>query len=220
MKQGIFKNSLHNVKKAPPITPEQFSSIISFLLFFSPPPLSSIAALIIAYTTLVRASNLLARAPNVVSNHTLKFGDVTCCDGTLTLVFRSTKTRFRSAAPTVIRIKTLPGSNCCPITAWTTYAATVRPPPNGPAFLLPSGTYLCPSVLNRVLNVAARATLPSPSAFTLHSLRRGGAQAAEAAGFPLSHIMALGTWKSAAVLGYTTPDVLNISTSALRLLLG
>ena len=56
-----------------------------------------------------------------------------------------------------------------------------------------------------------------PSSFTLHSLRRGGTQAAEAAGFPLSHIMALGTWKSAAVLGYTTPDVLNISTLALNL---
>ena len=121
-----------------------------------------------------------------------KFGDVTCCDATLTLVFCSNKTRFPSAAPTVFRFKALPGSKCCAIKAWTIYAASVRPPPGGPAFVLPSGTYLCPSVLNRVLNFAASSILACHTSFTLHSLTRGGAQAVAAAGLPLSHIMALG----------------------------
>ena len=34
MKRGIFKNSLHRVKKAPPLTPTEFSNVISFLLGF------------------------------------------------------------------------------------------------------------------------------------------------------------------------------------------
>ena len=101
MKQGILKNSLHRVKKALPLTPEDFSTIISFLLVVSPPLLACIAALIIAYATLVRVSNLLASSPDVVTNHTLKFGDVSCCGDTLTLVFHSTKTRFPSAAPSL-----------------------------------------------------------------------------------------------------------------------
>ena len=119
----------------------------------------------------------------------------------------STKTRWRPDQRYSLTISPRPGSACCLVTAWDRYYTSQRPHHNGPAFLTPGGTPLQPSTLVTALRLALDACgRPNPTAYTLHSLRRGGAHALGAAGGSLQDIMSIGAWTSSAIHTYIPKD--------------
>ena len=91
----------------------------------------------------------------------------------------------------------------CPVIAWTSYATSTVLHPNGPAFITSTGAPLTAMALTKTIRLTLAAVgHPAPGAFTLHSLRRGGAQACAQLGPEISNIQDLGTGRSQAVHQY------------------
>lgn len=207
MKRGVQRLSTHVPRPAPPISSRQLAGVVAYLTTAGPDARVMTAALLIGYATLLRQGNLLATdSPNDPA-HYLRRADIDTSHQGLSVTVRSTKTRWRSSQPLYILVPPVPGSLVCPVLAWSRYLATNRPHPLGPAFILPSGRPLQAPTLLAVLRLALEATgSPAAGAYTLHSLRRGGAQACAAAGRTTEEIMKLGTWTSTAVHAYVPRD--------------
>lgn len=219
MKRAIFKSSKHVPNPPPSVPPDQFRLIISHLVSLNPTPYAHIVALLIAYLTLMRQSNLLSRDPHAPGPHVLRFADVRLRRKELLVTLRSSKTRFQSAVPLVYRLPASTNPICCPVRAWRLYINTVDLSPRDPALLLPTRVPLSVRALLTTLRAAAVAVSGSHNRITLHSLRRGAVQACQQAHLPLPGIMAAGTWKSAAVTTYLARTVVDAAPAALTQLL-
>lgn len=206
-KRGVQRASTHQAGRAPPLTPTDIKNIVSYLQSAGPNARVLTASLLIAYFTLMRQSNLLASSPYASGSHALRACDVTITPAGLNIQLASTKTRWRSGPPTNIAVPAIPGSPCCPVQAWLSYASQGNLHLQGPAFVTISGEPLRASALTAAIKLALRvAGHPSPDVFTLHSLRRGGAQACALAGSTLPEIKELGTWSSDSVYTYVPRD--------------
>ena len=132
-------------------------------------------------------------------SHTLRVSDITVNAYGLNVHVRSSKTAWASAPPTNIAVPAIPGSDFCPVCAWT-YVSTTKPYLSGPAFVISDGFPLRPKALRNMLRLALSAVgHPVPGAITLHSLRRGEAQPCAKTGASLQAIKELGSWSSSAV---------------------
>ena len=203
MKRGIQKSSVHTTVQAPPLTPVDIKNIVNYLTSAGPNGPVLTAVVLIAYFTLLRQSNLLMTETHDMSEHALRVQDITFTPDGLNVRVRTTKTRWRSAPPLDIAIPAIPGSHYCPVQAWSRYLRQVKPYMQGPAFITASGLPVTPSALTAVMHLALTAVgHPHPQAFTVHSLRRGGAQACARLGVQLADIQELGTWTSRSVHTY------------------
>ena len=220
MKKAVFKMSKHVPRQAPPLLPGQFKFIVEFLARLNPPPSVLIVALLITYFTFLRQSNIVPSSSDLtLSQHVLKFKDVVLSTDSLIITVRSTKTRS-GAVPLTFVLPEIPGSRCCPVSAWVKYLATVRPALDGPAFLLPTGGLLTVRILTRALRIASTAALGADLGFTLHSLRRGASQACDELGLDLNKIKQAGTWTSRSVLDYVGNSIIRDGPAAISTLLG
>lgn len=170
-------------------------------------PLAVKPALLIGYTCFLRASNLLS--PNISTwggPHTLRAGDIVPSKNGLYVFIRSSKT-LSGGRPTVLEVWAVPGSPLCPVSAWFAYKRVICPSPRGPAFLLNNGAPLTALPVIKIIRLALKqAGVSYASEISMHSLRRGAAQAAECGGAPVSDIMAQGTWASpSGVSSYLKP---------------
>ena len=77
--------------------------------------------------------------------------------------------------------------------------ANVTVPQDFPALVFPTGLPLTASTLLRALRLVSYATFKTDKNVTLHSMRRGAAQACQNGGLSLEHIMSAGMWRSSAV---------------------
>ena len=75
LKKGIVRTSSHIPVPASPPPPADFKRIILFLTSLHPTPFTIIVALLLAYFTLLRQSNLLCPS-NALGPHALRFKDV------------------------------------------------------------------------------------------------------------------------------------------------
>ncbi len=217
MKKGLRKSSSHVTIRAYPIAPEFLLRIITSLSSLVPVPAAAIAALLLGYVCLLRQSNLVVTSKS--SPHVLRFKDIVAYDHELVIKVRSSKTRHSSRLPLVYKIPATRGK-CCPVAAWFTYLSTVNPRPSDPAFLLPDLSPLTAKLLTKVLRTAASAILGCPIHVTLHSLRRGAAQACARSGLSLPALTQAGTWSSSAYQAYLDPLLITEAPSALAYLLG
>ena len=177
------------------------------------------AALLLGYSTLLRQGNLLASNAQHDPGHTIHRSDIAISSQGLIVTVRSTKTRWRPGQAYSVLVPPMPHSICCPVRAWIHYDRFQQPPHSGPAFLLPDGSPLTPPTLLAALRLALAATgHASPDRYTLHSLRRGGAQACAAAGGTLTEIMEIGAWSSSAVHTYVPRDLVNSRPRTLPLI--
>lgn len=220
LKRSITKNSNHIVTRARPLTPLEFKDLIVFLSGLGSDTRPVVVALIIAYLTLLRQSNIASLSSTSIGPHTLRFEDVICTPNALHVTIHTTKTRSAAYPPLVFRLPALPSSPCCPVQAWVRYAKHLHPPPGSPAFLLNDGSALTVTALAKLLGHAASAVLQTNAHTTLHSLRRGAAQACLAAGLSLDDIKQAGSWKGSSVNAYLRAPVITAAPSALASLLG
>ena len=203
MKRGIQRTSTHEPSQAPPMTPDNVKMIVGFLKSAGPNGPVLTAAILLAYFTLLRQSNMFIGESLNASPHILRMQDIMNTPEGINVRVRSTKTRWRSAPPVDIAVPFINESPYCPVRAWNAYVREARPDANGYAFVTVSGLPLRAASVSAVIQLALlRSGHPSPGSFTLHSLRRGGAQACARLGVRLADIQELGTWTSQAVHSY------------------
>ena len=182
---------------APPLTPHDLLQVCAYL-DTAPSGRVVKAATCIGFFSFLRSSNLLA--PSVLlwrGPHTLTRKDVVSGEHGLFITIRSSKTIKLGTSPTVLSLPRIPGSIACPATAWDAYVNATPAPPGSPAFVTPFGAPLTPAQMTLVLQTGlARKGCPYAGEVTLHSLRRGGTQAAILAKSPREDVATHGTWKS------------------------
>ena len=122
-----------------------------------PRPQVIITALLSSYFTQARQRNIVVSAQGpTYSPHVLRWSDLTATDNEVLVAIRSTKTRCSSVPPVIFSLPYIPGSPCCPETAWKLYTQTVpHLAANSPAFVLPNGSWLTVKVLSRALRIVA-----------------------------------------------------------------
>lgn len=203
LKRGIHRNSNHVPAQAPPLSPSDIRKVVRFFATAGDNGPVLTAAILLGYFTLLRQSNLLSSPSLASPGHTLRARDVSVTDTGLTIHVRSSKTLLKSAPPRNIAVPEIPGSHYCPLKAWMKYVSRTQPSLDGPAFITSDALPLRPRALLDTLRLALAAQgHPAPGAITLHSLRRGGAQACASSGSSLEDIKDLGHWTSGAVHSY------------------
>ena len=222
MKKGINNLSTHEVKRAPPISPEDIKLIVNFLATAGPPGEVLSAAILLGYFSLTRQSNYTSPGLDVWGGaHTIRRKDVVATEEGLCLTIRSTKTIKKQEDAVPILIPWIPGSRYCPVRAWYRNIALVRLGPNDPAFVAPNGRVITPYILTMALRMGLEGSRHlDTSMLTLHGMRRGAAQAAVRAGATLKSVMDLGTWLSSSVYSYVPREMITAAPLALGKMFG
>jgi hypothetical protein len=154
-------------------------------------------ACLIMYTFLLRFSE----AAPTPSRHFLRARHVrvvTSPSGarSLTVTILSSKTDQEGVGSTHGRDE-IPGSDLCPVAAWTTYERLVPPPasPDSPALRDVAGRNLTRSAMTTVLRDTMARLGIHPDLYSLHSFRSGAATAAVSLKVPRAWLMREGRWK-------------------------
>ena len=219
---GAVRLSAALPSPAPALLPADLVTICRTFTTLPEGPLLT-AAVTIGFFGFLRTSNLLSPTATLWGGpHTLQRRDIQLYAGGLLVVLRSTKTSGPDQHPTVLALPRLPGSPACPTHAWIRYATSSTGGAGDPAFLLRNGTPLTTDALVGALRLALRnAGCPYADRVSSHSLRRGGAQAAQASGVPLEALKAHGTWKTDGAMGrYLLPKTTESVARALATLFG
>lgn len=190
-------NSTHVPNKAPPLTVNQIAIVCRFLDFYSSIPVVFKAALLLGYACFLRGSNLLSPTVSQWGGpHTLYVSDIMTVPSGLVVSIRSSKT-IRNGKPVRLHVYRVHDSNCCPVQAWHKYLRVSKPSSTGPAFMINHITPLTTRPLINIIRLALQnAGEPMYNSYTLHSLRRGAAQAAQKGGADRHSIKAHGTWST------------------------
>lgn len=123
----------------------------------------------------------------------------------LTVCIRSSKTR-NNLRPVFLHVYPVSQIQFCPVHAWCVYFDTVKPAPHGPAFMLDSFTPLTPRYMVAIMRLALEAAGYKDShKVSMHSLRRGAAQAAHQRGASRQALKDHGTWTTDAGLNTYLP---------------
>ena len=208
MLKGAARLSTHISNKAPPLTPDDIKLICDYIDKSGPQGDVLKAATLITYFTFLRQSN--TTSPDISSwggHHTLKRADILQRPHGLTVIVRSSKTIIYPSQAVALKVHYIPGSRYCPVTAWRRYCDRVPAPNSAPAFLLtPGHTPLTAPPLVAIFREAlGRAGVSYASSVTMHSLRRGGAQAAAEQGAGPDDLCDHGTWSTRSSLAAYVP---------------
>ena len=204
LKRGLNRQTKRVITQAPALQPALMISITKFLLQVGPPAYTPLAALLTAYFTLIRQSNLVSPSPNIWhATHVLKRGDITPHPKGLSVRINSSKTITSHQQSVSLLLPSIPGSILCPVAAWSRAVTCCPAPLEAPAFMSSPQTPLDQRTLTQILRGTLSALgVKNFASYTLHSLRRGGAQACHALKVPPEAIKAQGTWESDAVFNY------------------
>lgn len=205
--KSVISKSTHVPNQAPPLTPSHVRSICSFFDNAVFIPLVFKPALLIAYACFLRSSNLLSPTSSDWGGpHTLHVSDVMPHPLGLQIYIRSTKTH-QSGHPVMLLVHSGLDPLVCPVKAWYDYVNSVKPYPRGPAFVLSHSSPLTPKTFVEFIRLALKASgVRDYQSYSIHSIRRGAAQAADNAGAPKQDIKTQGTWASDAGLNsYVKP---------------
>ena len=174
-------------------------------------------ALLFGFYGFLRQSNL---APSTTASfdprrNTCR-GDVFEHPPGLVLLLKWTKTLQTGTSPQTLLLPAVPGDILCPLNAYKTMITAVPTPDNNAPLLIMPDTVNEPMTsvqLSKYLGVLLDSLGYTSSAYSLHSLRRGGATASYQAGTDFIRIKRHGTWKSDAFWKY----VITNDTSDTRL---
>lgn len=195
--KGFIKNSTHVPSRAQPLRHHHLEAICLLLDSSSAAPLAAKPALLIGFACFLRTSNLLSPTMTEWGGpHTLVAGDIIIQPNGLEVFIRSTKTRSRTQGVKFF-IPQAPAHQLCPVRAWIDYKNSVNPWALGPAFIHSNRLPLTPTQLVKLMRLALKDFNDiDPAKVSMHSIRRGAAQAAADQGVPINDILARGTWSS------------------------
>lgn len=201
--KAVTSESTHVPQQAPPLLPADLRIICAYLDAHLHVHMAIKPCILISYACMLRSSNVVS--PNLTvwaGAHTLLARDVRFNNGGLNVIIRSSKSKA-SQAPTLLRVEPADHALVCPVRAWLEYAREVTIQPLGPAFLTDRGAPLTAAPVVEAMRSALQAAgAPNVARVSMHSLRRGAVQAAQAGGASREEIMKHGIWSSASGLGY------------------
>lgn len=200
LKYNISK-STHVPSQALPLQPIDIVNICAFIDANPAVPLACKPAILIGYFCFLRASNLLSVSLTQWGGpHTLSVSDIISTHSGLLVCIRSTKT-LKNQKPVMLTVYPVPHNSCCPVRAWHQYLTRVNPSLHSPAFMIDSVTPLTPRPLVDIMRLALKtAGHKNSDRISMHSLRRGAAQAAKRGGASHAALKAHGTWATDAAL--------------------
>ena len=204
--KGIARIKKHQPQQALPITPEILEDIHGKLDL-------SVVEDISFWTLLLFGFFLMARKSNLVPDTISKFdtfrhlcrGDVRLSDNLMLVSLKWSKTNQLGDRQHYVPLLAMQHSNLCPVGAFKRLIRQVPGTSQSPLFCMTKKKKLVPMTykfLQLRLKHLIEATGRAPEAYSSHSLRRGGATFAAAAGVPRHCIQQVGDWKSDAVDQY------------------
>ena len=206
VQKGIARLKKHQPKQALPVTPEILEDIHKKLDLNLIDDASFWAALLFGFFLMARKSNLV---PDTVSKFDsskhLCRRDVLSSDNLILVSLKWSKTNQLGDRQHFVPLLTMHQSALCPVKAFNNLIRLVPGNPQDPLFCMRKDKKLVPLTykvmqdkLKYLIGVSGRV----PQAYSSHSLRRGGATFAAAAGVPRHCIQQVGDWKSDAVDQY------------------
>lgn len=195
--KGVSKKSSHIPSPAFPLAPNHVRIICQFLDNYGNPSLPVKAAILIGFTCFLRVSNLVSPSASMWEGpHTLRAADIQLSGSKLYVIIRSSKT-IKIGSPVILQVESVADKICCPVYTWSRYIHLFRPSPFGPAFILPSGSALTSRPIVSLMCLALQSNgFPQYKSVSMHSLRRGGTQAAQDMGASDQELKLHGTWRS------------------------
>lgn len=194
--KGVSKKSDHIPTPAFPLTPDHLKIICDFVDKYGINGLPVKAAILLGYTCFLRSSNLVSPSSLLEGPHTLKAADIQLAGLKLNVIIRSSKT-IANSAPVILEVKSVSNTHMCPVYNWSRYVAHFKPQASRPAFILMSGCPLTPRPIVYIMRLALRKVgMPQYKSVSMHSLRRGGTQAAEDHWASDEQLKLHGTWRS------------------------
>ena len=189
-----------------PILPEHLLAMREHLDLHCEFDITLWAYLLLAFFSFLRRSNMIPNSRFKFNpKEQLRRMDISFSDKGLVLHTQWSKTRQKHEFWHVIPISSVPNSVLCPVSAYCKMLISISAPATSPAFVYNIRGKLCPSTshpLRVKFSDLVVAIGLSPLDYSIHSLRRGGATLAAAAGVPDHMIKTHGDWKSAAYRGY------------------
>ena len=200
-----------NIRRPPtdklPVTPAVLKAVIAQLKG-EQDSLPLILGILIMFVGFLRQSSVV---PGTVAafdpTRHLTRKDVRRTPKGLAVAIKWSKTIQRAADLQTILLPQTRDPTLCPVLAYRAYT-TARPDnrPDAPLLVFKDGNTLTARHIARRWTGALKGAGLSPTAYSLHSLRKGGASFAYNQGnAKLNDVMAQGTWKSAAVRTYIKP---------------
>ena len=205
--RGIRRNLSTPPKQKLPMTPSILLSMYTQLDLSNPIMVSFWAASLVAFFCFFRKSTLLPNSSVHNCSTQMCVSDVTISDSLALIKVKHTKTlQFRDRLLQV-PLPLIPGSPLCPVTPLRSLLHPSLPiPPHAPLFSypLPKGGYsfLTHNSFSRLLRLTLSSCGISPSDYSGHSFRRGGASFAFSLGVPSELIKAQGDWSSDVYIRY------------------
>ena len=206
VQKGIARLKKHKPKQALPLTPEILEDIHKFLDLTNLNDASLWTALIFGFFLMARKSNLVPDSVNKFepSKHLCR-SDVTRSGNVILVSLKWSKTNQNQDREHCVPLLAMPESQLCPVRAWSNLTSLVSGNLQDPLFIVEKHNQLFPltyRILQSRLKQLIGATGREPAAYSSHSLRRGGATFAAAAGVPRHCIQQVGDWRSDAVDQY------------------
>ena len=221
IKKGVARTSLHKPRQAPPLSIKDIKRVVNVFSNAGNNAYVFKAVTLISYFSLLRQSNLVLTGLAGSPSHVLRQRDIEVVGSQLMITVRSTKTSSLPADRFTVCIPRISNKAYCPVAAWKKYFKSAPKNPNFPAFWISQGEPLNASLWTAVLRYALeQIRIEHPEEYTLHSLRRGGAQACHKRGLDPGLVKEAGRWKSDAVYKYIPRKVIKAFPAALASFFG
>lgn len=208
MLRAVKITMTHIPRQAPPITKDVLLKLCDACTILGKVGPTIKCALLFGFFGFLRRSNIV---PDTVSGfdplrHTCR-GDILLEKPGIVLILKWSKTRQDHSHVHLVPMPNIPGHPLCPVQAFQDMCITSPTiTPNQPLFVLPRqrGRYraLTVSELNKYFKLLLSISGMSTNAYSLHSLRRGGATCSFNAGIAYIHIKRHGDWRSDAFWSY------------------
>ena len=216
VKKGVSRVACHNTRQAIPLTISHIKKIIKVFNNIGKNAYVFTAVTLISYLSLLRQSNLAISGLEGSLSHVVKQKDIEVVHHNLHITVRSTKTSWQPCDQYVVIIPSNPGSRYCPVQAWKRYYEIAPKNPQLPAFWVKGGSPLTSKTWLGAVRLALRYVgVPSPNAYTLHSIRRGAAQECISRGLDEQLVREAGRWRSDAMYRYIPKTKVKAVPSAL-----
>ena len=200
--QGLKRVMKHAIKQAAPMTPELLIRISKVVKFQDPVELVAWTATLLGFYMFLRRSNLVPDTMDTFNpEHQFRRADINLMglDKAMMCKIRWSKTiQYKQK---VLRLPVLPANNkaVCPV-FWTHYIVNRIPAgPQDPLLAVRIGNQLIPLSANQLIYRIRKWLLllgEEATAYSLHSIRRGGATFAYQADMEGEMIKLLGDWAS------------------------
>lgn len=212
---GLSKMNLSVPNKRLPFQPNHLLEIYKSLDHKSPKDVVLWALLLVAFFAMLRKSQFANSSRKAFNgNEQLTRGDFCFTNSGMIIKVKWSKTNQHHSYLHSIPLSCLPVASLCPVLAYSHMLQLLPALPDDPAFGLPSKSELIsPLTKSDIDSMFRKVVLQcglNPLNYSFHSLRRGGASLASAAGCSDSDICAIGNWASSCYRGYVMPELAHL----------